>query len=1291
MDILTINNLVHEDATINNLDQDYTNFLSLQSFYSEIRTNFVLNPNFLGNTIRVRLSQNAPPHLRPDYFPQIVADHPFLVSFVRGLFNHHLNHTSVEVNFNFNLLLISGDYERFLYSSQNYFALPVSFSIHNAATKNAFFQLLSSYSVAQYIVDAQRNLSLKYEEIAVLPLSLHLHIRRIPNIVYGLDIKKQNNGLTKCCLKNTKKTTDCFFKSVSSFFYIENGCLKRSKNITRRSNQKIAIKIKACFRFFLKYEINVNPKKVFSQEGITQEGIQLFENFCSTRVDIWSQHFVDTKKIKNTKIELTQRKHYFHQRTRISPLSSDDTINLLSVPTNLNKNVCHLYAITNPCFFSKKVFCPHCNLRFSKNAYLKRHLASNVHKKNKFIPNSRLSQPQDNEIALQTLIPDAVIKTDLVFCYSIIKINSNGSFQLDFIFKSPLGSTSQSFCHDSIQKLCEFLINTISKISLPTLTINLIKNHEFLSQFETVEKNYSSVALDFNLSHLKSYIIQKISSIPCFITTSKNQQYLNSIFVKECLKIFLSQKPSSKITFKSKLSQFTSILATGPDSNLHIISLGRFLTDLYADDGLSLLENCDIFEKLNQKLKLYFSKDLINDRVLSVTELSQFYFNTRLPFSKISGFVSPSLHLQNYIQNSVKFGHLLGQIGVVHPKAVQKSYIAFDFSLFYTNILQNFKIRAGKCIEFEPSGVLFQPSQKLNSLCFANILFLALQKVVNGTLHFQLLGPEFQPKGLKKNYKIDCLITDSASIPSILEYDGCYHHACGNINGDINECHLPPDQKTDIHRLGCKICLEATKPASNSRPSLWSLKTHETKDSIHPTKKKSYSSIAQRSNQRELELKQSNLFNKVITLRECVVLSYWNYCIIDLLESFDIPFHPNNPLLKNTLGEIFEKTLVETLPIFDSRTKLTTQKLINLVKSKNLFGFLAVSGDLGPSSRSILKNFMPFSRHEDGKVINSFSLKDQLVSTEFLAYLLNHDLGSPPDFILKKIHRVFVYIPNPNKFFDEPCSNLKKILCENEDDKKFRQVTKNVSNYYIGNFSRNINTTPRLVLLKQHDFMALPQLRYTKCCELLIDDHYLLTLGRSQKFKNSCQNGIGIIERGRQILMKFLIELYTHCDATLMRCNTDGAFLSSIQPFPDDCDLAPAFFLDFWLKPDMSVQKINDYLDFKLRYLKRPAFCPAHKMDYNKALREKTNFQPKQCCKLFNNEDQFPLKIKIEQFGSYAIVKDKNQLVSWLHRTREPLIKCSGLKERTVQNFLTFSKKNLSQLEYALSKIGVDD
>ena len=1295
MDILQINNLVQQDSAIN-FDNDYSEFQSIRPFYPEIKTNFCLNPNFVGNLIRIRLAHGAPQHLLPDYFPQIIRHHPFLLPFVRGLFNHHLSNVSVEVNFNFNLLLISGNYQRFLYSSQNYLALPVAFTIHNVSTKNAFLRLLADYSVAQYILNAQRNLAIKYEETALLPLSLHLHIRRIPNIVYGLlSNNKRIDGLTKCCLKNQSQSIDCFFKSLSIFFEVKNGRLKPTNNKARRSNHRIALKLKNCFKFYLKYEKKVNPTTIFLPEGISTQGISLFEEFSSTRIDIWSQHFIDTKKIKNSKIESTNKKHCFHQRTRISPLLRDKTINLLSIPTTFRRNIFHLYAITNPQFFSNKFFCPDCKLRFKKNAFLKRHLSSNVHKKENFIPNSKLTKPQDNQHALQTLIPDTFLKTDPVFCYSLLKLNSNGSFQLDIIFKSPLGSISQSFCDNTLNNIAQYLINVISKISLPTLTANILQNHDLLIEFENIEKNFSNVALDFNLSQLKSYILQRISSVPCFITTPESHQHLNPLFIKECLKIFLAQKPTPKINFKSKLSQLTSVLATGPDSNLHIISLGRFLTELYADEALSPLENCDIFEKLNKKLKFYFEKDLINDRLLSITELAEIYFNKRLPFSKFTGFISPSLNLQNYIKESIKFGHLLGEVGIIHPNSSQKSYISFDFSLFYTNILKTFEIKAGKSIEFKAVGVLFEPTQKLNTLSFANILFLALEKLVDGKLHFQLLGPEFQPKGLKKNYKVDCVITqtliDGSSISSVLEYDGCYHHACGNIDGEINECHLHPSKKTPDHEKDCKICLEAKKPASKHRPRLWRLKSHETKDSIHPTKRERYSLIAQRSNEREQNLKESNFFKNVISLRECVVLSFWNYSIIDLLRSFNIPFDPRNPLLQNTLGSIFEKTLVETLPIFDSKTKLTTQKLINLVRSKKLFGFLAISGDLGPVSRTILKNFTPFSKFEEGKVVNTFSLKNQLVSTEFLAYLLNHELGSPPDFILKKIHRVFAYIPHGQKHFNDPCSNLKKILCENENDKKLRQVTKNISNFFVGNFSRNVNSTPRLVILKQIDFFALPQLKFTRVCEHLIDDYYLLTLGRSQKYKNSCHNGFGIIERGRQILMTFLFELYNHCDARLMRCNTDGAFISSIQRFPDDCDLESPFFLDFWLKPNLSVEKIDAYLDFKLRYLKHPSFCPAHKIDYIKALRGKTKFDVKQCCKFFSNEDQFPLKIKIENYGSFAIVKGPNQIVSWPMNSREPLIKCSGLREKTLKNFLSFSQKNLTQFEEALSQIGVGE
>ena len=99
MDITRINQMVHNDRLPANLDRQYTHSHVVNRYHNEVKTTYSTPPVLLANRITFRLAQEAPPNELPDYCPSYIGDHPALIQFIDGLFQHELSNTTVEINF----------------------------------------------------------------------------------------------------------------------------------------------------------------------------------------------------------------------------------------------------------------------------------------------------------------------------------------------------------------------------------------------------------------------------------------------------------------------------------------------------------------------------------------------------------------------------------------------------------------------------------------------------------------------------------------------------------------------------------------------------------------------------------------------------------------------------------------------------------------------------------------------------------------------------------------------------------------------------------------------------------------------------------------------------------------------------------------------------------------------------------------------------------------------------------------------------------------------------------------
>ena len=1286
MDITRINQMVHDDRLPTNLDRQYTHSHVVNRYHNEVKTTYSTPPVLLANRITFRLAQEAPPNELPDYCPSYIGDHPALIQFIDGLFQHELSNTTVEVNFSPSFICVSANQASYLYSSQNFLAFPVAHTIHNNATKTAFLDRLRSFSLADYISCAMRNLSTKYDDVILTPISLHFYIRRRPDIVYGKLFSKAH--------QNDKNS--CFWNSLSQNFRLQNHELKPVSPPKKRPNLQTAIWMKKQFIHHIKYVKKGQLHHFMNKNGVTEKGINVAEQLFSINIDFWSNQFTNVTKIWQNKVTKLDKKQKFHLQFRKSNQKFRHTANLYAEQTE-KSGIRHLTNINNPNFFSKKFFCETCKMRFNKPCLLKRHQKSKVHSRSRFIQNSPMQQKVHGKQLLRTMVPKLKsLKVEKSYAYITISTTTTKGYSVQIHYRTnTMGQHCCSFTDKSLHKCADYCFSVITKISYPVKIANFLKNATFLAKFDKISKDWEeSKQTTRKTNHnnqyfglferLKQYIIAQISLTPCFITTTEDEQSLGSTFLLEILKIGL--KTGSNIDLTTKLGHPKCVTAKGPNSNVQFLNLINVSTGLCMNSNQTLIQNSDEFNQLNQKLFIDFGYDLIYDRVQSITEFANLYFQNQLHFGAKFGLISPSHTLQSHIQNSVRFGHLHGIPNIVHPNSHFKSFMNLDFSKFYGTILKRMQPFLGRSVQFDSDGLLFKPKNKLNHYVFANVLFSTIQTMIQNHLHFKLFGNECAVKIGSKSHNVDCVMSSfdkSQPKKSVVEFQGCFFHSCQMDQPEQGgQCHLPPKLQNPNHPKSCPICIAAKSPASKFRPSLWRLKNHETPQSLHPTIQKPHQEIAEETTRIETGLKSSTEFDQLIAIRECQVVQFWQLPIIKFLDHFGFKPKPTAPV-HQTLGSVFEKTLTKYYPIYDSSKKVTTQRVINLIKAKQVFGLVVVSGKAGQKSKQILKGFEPFSSISDGKMINSFELQTQLITTDFCAYLLNNEtLGSLPDFILHKIHQIFVYPTYRGLPYEPACNFISDLIQNNKNDPKYLSILKSIPNFYIGNFGFNPNSSPKCIVLTNMDLFGLPQTKNFLKCEHLVNDHYLAHFSQHRMFKNVCHNNLAVIQYGRMSLIQLVVMLtkFLHCE--VVRSNTDGITVVSTLPFPPPKLLnpSPILFLDHWLRSNLTQNDLINYVRFKNQYFESPLICSDHESEYIESLLNKTDFTPRPCCidyKSINGD----LKLKIEQFGHYCIVTGKNQMCSWDYFTRTAHVKCSGLKERTVTNFFNFTNHDLASLQ----------
>ena len=171
-----------------------------------------------------------------------------------------------------------------------------------------------------------------------------------------------------------------------------------------------------------------------------------------------------------------------------------------------------------------------------------------------------------------------------------------------------------------------------------------------------------------------------------------------------------------------------------------------------------------------------------------------------------------------------------------------------------------------------------------------------------------------------------------------------------------------------------------------------------------------------------------------------------------------------------------------------------------------------------------------------------------------------------------------------------------------------------------------------------------------------------------------------VITLGRVQFLKMLLAFGKYLrNNNVLSCNTDGLYFGfEVLPPAETFAMENAFFLDFCLKPSLSLQEICDYLRAKIFYFIKPGVCPEHVNVHASNLFEKDVRKPPECCLNYESLGNNDYKLKVEIFADFGIVLGSNQSAFLNSVTKKSVVKCSGPMNPILENFCNLTEEQLN-------------
>ena len=1233
-----------------------------------ICTVILINAHLVVNSINYRLAHLRPEQNKKDFWPKFLRQCPALIAFAKSAMHQYFRSQglAVYVNFSFSLGVIDDDTgPRFLYSSRsNFQGLQSSYLIRNDATFNHFFDdILPNFCVEDYLESMLTILDIKYNGY-LIPLSITFNLTRNYGIIYGLNPKKQS--------KNNNKTeqNNCFFDALSCLFGIRRGKIYRLKKVYNTKNRKRAKLLRCAFmRFMKRTHHDINP--FHPVLGLKSDMICYVEEFLKARIFIFSLKTWNGCKVSLSAKKLVQDIRAGRKK-RVKSLESErcSTSNYPSV-INLISDGNHIIAPIHLDTLLKHYYCDICNYKFTQTHDLKRHKCGQKEQYNceRVFP---MKSTMDS-VYRDKVDPCGLAKSTGFVYVGIGREMDSIRLKIDYFEDGALSEMERENIEGkfecsfkTIWACAEFLVDSLYGKSGHLLLKRLMNNSKAITNLEKeMEKQKPCDVLygkhckivEFNdLKHLKDDLMEHLTYITVYLASSGVDSILVENVNDAILKVLLSKYGKEKVEIffnKGKLCQTRCL-----NGRLNFIVLNLFSMSLISEN---VMENG--FKTMKSVVKSFLSQfglDITSFR--SATTVGTRILSQSLKFSEKLTLISPSKFLYEALSNTVRYG-ILGAERIVFGKGLPyKTAVLMDLERFYLSILSNLKMWTGIGILYkkdEDSIFRCQPTRKRH--CYANIFFNFLAQILPDESKLLFAGEAgYELRSGVRSLCVDGVLYEAGE-RRYLAFDGCFYHphfvSSTDQDFENNECHFYYENQSKDHSSTCEVCKNAQNIKNNCvKPSLFRLSKGESFDSKHKLRKgKSYKEIYEDEKKLEKENFGDEIV-KLIKIRECTVLRFFQRPISEFCAKLNIKFRPEFGNL--LLGPSLLNSAKLSYPLMRFNGKIKESALIDMIRLGKVFGFINCSVKMSHVGQKLLHPLKPFSFKKNDKVENVYEFQDECVASNLLHKLLGYkELGIS----VTHVNWFYEFKEPKERIFGGLKEDIMKCITDEKND-YFARFLKLSLNSAVGWLAIKFNRYGKSVLMENDDLPKINQMRGLVCTAPLSQTHSIMHFNdNTQKTFNLAHIHCQVISEGRATLLSIILDMKCFLDVDCLMANCDSLtiFYKNAIDLNIFNDAKTCLFLDMFLKNDLSYNTIVDYVKWKVRLFKQPFVCSSHTVDYIDSLYKKIIFVPKECCKMSAGEP-YPFKLKVEIVADHGLMRTATHLTFFNTKSNDLVQKCSG-------------------------------
>ena len=1267
-----INYLVRRDLWPNDLENSYSG-----QFHDVIRTNWdnlavnlTISAELFARQFQYRFAVERPHPGTKEYWPATLSDHPGLMKFTWGVLHHFFQRRRNCVYLNFSpAIIVESELKtyHFLYSSRsNFCCLPTSYLVHDEQSYNHFVHnVLGRFDLEAYMKGRISELNRKYDGI-VMPVSLTIHVTNCINKIYGWEDSLPygaklpiQHGLSSeaCCDKNS----DCLWNALSTTCDFKNGKLVKRVTLQRKGkvNRRIANRLKKQFMSWFK---KVHGKQSYI-EPICQYGFNALsfghlESFLGQNIMVYHVRWMDGMKVARSHLKQTKTLNKVFISEYKSEQNYDDSVSLLTDGKQ------HIRNVIDSNKFCKKLVCQVCQMSYSSQARFENHKCR-----------TEATFKHDCRVDIRKTLSQEIAACEMA-CnmsfddkYVFMNIRDDKGTVIVKTTFNQHGSVEKTFQNMSVaaRYIVEFLPSRLHAI----LSARLLSNLTFMSEFQKTLNEQASLASGrtfkqdvevlkyFSLKNIKTQVMKYLSSVTCIIF-SENLCLAESIMhlLVARLVYFAGKGENVKVSYcKGKLA--TLNVKGFPASFKNLGCMTTAFSSL--DSGVEGDDPYKLFESVRSNLLKDFKIDLLQCQ--SLNQFGQCLISRTLGDRARLNFLSPGKQLHEPLRDFVRYGMLVGEPCYVHKDSTQfKAGISLDFKKFYLSIVGNTELLVGQSLEFEKGTdgkFSCYPTRKRGT--FANILFCAIDEVIDGQLHFSAYGRE-----QRFMLPVDAVLTECNGQKTLFSYEGClWHLNCDGQKKSLKECHLSAEQISPEHRQSCLTCKNAQIKGDCDvlKPRLWKLKSYQDMNSFHPVKKslRFYQVAAQSFKNRQTVLNSGD--HKLILISECQIIEHYYSSLKDFMNSLGLKLR-SVEFESVRLCDHLLKTCQKHFPFsINGHGRHGESEIRQGLKAGKISGFSLVDADVGSIGVKRLGLMKPFCFKQQGQNVSSYCITKGIVENSYLQFLLN--CKQVPDFRISRIYKIFE--------FKKPCelilksfeSEVKQALSYRNGDICYNQVLKNSVNSSIGNLALDTSKYNQSLIASRQDFYSMTQLKNLVASQP-IDSEWAIF-----HFKNMCPRSnlnhvnAQVISVGKRKMIDFALRLTQYTSFEVIQMNCDGLSLASKHQWSNQC-LAMAIetndtsCLDQMLRPHLFLNEKRDYVEFKKEFFPQLNFCNAHETSYLECLQNGITFEQLPCCVNFKNANVGFLAMKIEFLFDGALFFSSNRYKLCNSVSKQTVLKCSG-------------------------------